>query len=357
MGITNNIEKSQLNIGFMPLTDCAPFVVGIEKGFFAHWGLDVSLRKQNSWVAMRDKLQSGQLDAGHMLAPMPMACTLGLGGQKVAMLAPMVLSRNGNAITISSKLRQEILAINQIEQIPLPMPSSLLLNIIDVRALKGEKLRLATVYPYSCHYYQLLSWLAQGGVASDSVDILIIPPLHMVEALSRGDIDAFCVGGPWNAQAVREQDGFTGVTSSDIWPDFPEKVLAITQEWYASNTATTRALICALQQSCDWLRDVPNRFEAARWLASKAYLDTEIDIVAPSLIGSCLTHSDAEPRDIPSYNQFSGDNSNQSNCPNFTFGEWLHSQMYAAGHLEGNICADKLITEVFRPDIYKAAFE
>ena len=348
-------EKSTLTLGFIPLTDSAPLIVAKEMGFFSQWGLDVNLQKQNSWATLRDKLHAGLLDAAQMLAPMPLASTLGLGCVPPPVITPLVLSLNGNAITLSEKLHQEIISENKISHLTLPLAAYLLQKVIAKRKQQGRpKLQFATVFPYSCHFYQLRDWLASAEISDKEVDIITIPPVNMVAHLQSGEIDGCCVGGPWNAKAVRAGTGLTALTSFDIWQDSPEKVLGLLESFFKVNPNTVIALTAALKQACIWLESIPNRFEAARLLSSVQYLDAEVDVIAPSLIGSCLTHISMPPRAIPSYNQFSRSHNNGSiNVPEHVRGEWLMSQMDNAGQLTGIEVPENLVKRVFRPDIYQ----
>ncbi len=351
-----SLETQALTIGFMPLTDCAPIVMAKELGLFKAQGLDVTLEKQFSWATMRDKLHAGLIDAGQLLAPMPLASSLGLGGlEPVNVIAPMVLSRNGNAITLSENLYQELMSLNNLDSIDLPLSSSLLQSVIDKRKSVNKKLIFGTVFPYSCHYYQLLSWFESNNIHASDIDIIIVPPSKMVEALSSGVIDGFCVGGPYNAKAVREGAGFTGVTSPDIWPNVPEKVLGLLQTWYEDNPNTSYALITALQQACQWLSSSANRFEAARVLSQRNYLDIELDVIAPSMLESCLVHSTIEPRAVLSYNQFSLSYDPTVNCPKHYYGEWLLNSMKRSGQLGDDINTAQITAQVFRQDIFKLA--
>ncbi|WP_068545513.1 CmpA/NrtA family ABC transporter substrate-binding protein [Thalassotalea crassostreae] len=305
-----SIEKEQITLGFMPLTDCAPLVVAKELGFFAKFGLNVTLSRQNSWASMRDKLAANVLDAGQLLAPMPLAGALGLDAHCKGLVAPFVLSRNGNAITLSRNLFEAI------------SPAKILTSSLDASSLcsqvklkKNNKLTFATVYPYSCHYLQLISYFKQGGVDPNDINIAIISPANMVPALRHDDIDGFCVGGPYNAKAVREGVGVTVATSIDIWPDLPEKVLGFKRQWYIENPTTACALLSALSLACDWLSQIPNRFEAAKLLSQKQYINTSVDVIAPSLLGSCLTMRGAAPRAVDLYNRFSSDETANANQP------------------------------------------
>ena len=350
-----NLEKEQLTIGFVPLTDSAPLVIAKSQGFFAEQGLQVRLEKQNSWATLRDKLHEGILDAAQMLAPMPLASSMGLGCYPTPIITPFVLSLNGNAITLSDALYQELLQVNELDDAALPLSAGLLRKVIEQRKAAGAaRIRFANVFPYSCHNYQLLDWLESGGISSKEVDILTVPPVNMVGFLETGEIDAFCVGGPWNAKAVRSGIGLTALTSFDIWENMPEKVLGISKKFAEQNSKTVTALCCAVERACHWLEATPNRFEAARFLSSSDYLDAPLDVIAPSLIGSCLTHRDAAPRHVEFYNQFYSRPGQHVNKPFVTSGEWLLEKMMMVGQVPESAKGSISVADVFREDLYES---
>jgi len=348
-----NVEKKNITLGFMPLTDSAPVVVAYEMGLFERWGLNVTLTKQNSWATLRDKLHSGIIDAAQMLAPMPIASNLGLYGEKSQVISPMILSRNGNGITLSSELYQKILSQQNSIEISMPFSAEILQHEIDERKKEADKLTFAVVFPYSCHYYQLLEWLRRSNIALTDINLLFVPPSDMVPSMQSGDLDGFCVGGPWNAKAVREGVGVTGVTSSDLWQDSPEKVLGLMSDWQLKHPQTTFALVAALYEACQWLESVPNRFEAARLLSHSQYLDTHIDVIAPSLLGSCLTFNDSAPRKVPTYNQFSTLGDPEFNKPAHHCGENIADLMQECRHINTQQRADLDIASIYRKDIYQ----
>jgi ABC-type nitrate/sulfonate/bicarbonate transport system substrate-binding protein len=348
-----NVEKKNITLGFMPLTDSAPVVVAYEMGLFERWGLNVTLTKQNSWATLRDKLHSGIIDAAQMLAPMPIASNLGLYGKKSQVISPMILSRNGNGITLSSELYQKILSQQNSIEISMPFSAEILQHEIDERKKETDKLTFAVVFPYSCHYYQLLEWLRRSNIALTDINLLFVPPSDMVPSMQSGDLDGFCVGGPWNAKAVREGVGVTGVTSSDLWQDSPEKVLGLMSDWQLKHPQTTFALVSALFEACQWLENVPNRFEAARLLSRAKYLDTHIDVIAPSLLGSCLTFNNTTPRKVPTYNQFSTLGDPAFNKPAHHCGENIANLMQEYGHISAEQRADLDIAAIYRKDIYQ----
>ena len=347
------IEKKELTLGFVPLTDSAPLIVAQELGYFDAQGLAVSLQKQNSWATLRDKLHTGVLDAAQMLAPMPIASTLGLGCRAHAVVTPLVLSLNGNAITLSEALYQSLAEKGSI-QTNQPLNAAALKHIIGKRKAAGKaKLKFADVFPYSCHHYQMLDWLNAGGVDLGDIDILTVPPVSMVDCLSSGEIDGYCVGGPWNAKAVRSGKGYTALTSYDIWQDQPEKVLGFTAAFVDQYPGSVTALCVAIERACRWLEHIPNRFEAARMLAQSKYLNASLDVIAPSLLGSCLTHHSASPRRLEQYNRFYSSNMEGVNIPRVEHGRWLLEKMLAAGQVSQQMLNQVSIEEIFREDLYR----
>lgn len=350
-------------LGFVKLTDAAPFVIAQEQGFFSKYGLRVELKPQNSWATLRDKLEAGLLDAAQMLAPMPLTSALGISGTRQDIITPLITSQNGNGITISNALCEEIKALDDLKNIPFPMPAFLLKKAIERRKTNNQaKLRFAAVFPFSCHYLQLLDYFVQADIEHHDIEFLFIPPTSMADSLDSSDIDGFCVGGPYNAMSVRKNSGATIVTSYDIWQDKAEKVLGITAEAYATRPLQYQKLCAAIIDACEWLKDVPNRFEAARVLAQETYLNTSIDYIAPSLIGSCLTSQGASPRHIPHYNRFcsilacADEGKYAVNRPTVEQGEWLLSKIQNAWpQLVENRNKELNVSDCFREDIFVLA--
>lgn len=349
MNSVKQLEQTHLDIGIVALTDCAPLVMAKHLGYFEQWGLDVSLHVQYSWATVRDRLNAGLLDAAQVLAPMPIASTLGLNGPKCDVINAFNLSMNGNGVTLSTTLMDKVRSLNNGVTPTLPLDAKWLKQLIEQT---GETLKIASVYPYSCHYYQLRDWLIAGGLEPNvDVELAIVPPTSMTTALENNDIDGFCVGTPWNAQAVRGGIGETVTTSSDIWDEAPEKVLAVTKQWQEQNPNTYLALLAAVQQACEWLESTANRFESA--IVLQQYIEAPVDVIAPSLIGSCLTAINQPPREILGHNRFYSENANQ---PHVEQGYYLIDKMRQAGQLS-DWTDDQLqdaVTRVYRNDLYEA---
>src|SRR5439155_13477539 len=241
-------ERAKLKVGFIPIIDCAPVVLAEEMGAFERQGLDVEIRRKVSWANVRDKLVLGLLDASHILAPLPLALTLGIDSVGVPLVNVMTLQLNGNALTLSQALWQEIEeAAPELAVKGPPLDARAIAAVVAKRAAAGRpQLVLASVFPYSVQNYMLRLWLSAAGLDPDrDVRLTIVPPPHTVAHLSGGVIDGYCVGEPWNQRAAVLGIGRIVLSGPDIWKGMPEKVLGTTEAWAENNPLTLRALIKA----------------------------------------------------------------------------------------------------------------
>ncbi len=288
------LEKNQLTLGFIQLLDSAPLIVALEQGFFEAEGLSVTLQREVSWSTLRDKVAYGLLDGAQMLAPMPLAATLGLGAPAVAMTSTMVLSRGGNAITLSNRLLTEL-------GIEPATPTSLVSAALhSYVAANNRTLTFATVYPYSCHHYQLHAWLEHCGINSSAIQVIGIAPAMATAALQQGFIDGFCVGEPWNSLAEAAGHGrivmskalsmpqplaeSSAPAASSLPPHGPaEKVFGMTSQFIRQHPNTCAALYRALRQAGDWLSQQQYDPKLSQLLAKSEYLDLPAHLLAPLL--------------------------------------------------------------------------
>src|SRR5579864_4975394 len=196
---------SQLHVGFIPLVDAAALIVAVDKGFAAAEGLDVTLVREVSWSNIRDKLNIGLFEAAHLLAPVAIASSLGIGHVKVPIVAPFNLGINGNAITVSPSLHAAIMAeIDGDPFDPMATAKALARVVAARRRLGAEPLTFGMTFPFSTHNYQLRFWMAAGGIDPDEdVRLVVLPPPFMVNSIAGGQIDGFCVGAPWNSKIGR----------------------------------------------------------------------------------------------------------------------------------------------------------
>ncbi len=340
---SQSIEKTSLNIGFLPLTDCAPFVVAQELGFFKKHGLtNVNLIRETSWDDIEKSIINGRLDAAGMLSGIPLAMTLGFGKKTpVPINTALVLSRNGNAITLSNKLYEEGITT--------------LADFKEAIAKNPDRVyTLGIVHPYSMHNLMLRYWLASGGIDPDKdINLTVIPPQDMVENLRNGKIDGYCVGEPWNNLAVYEGLGFPIVTDIDIWPGHPEKVLGVRENWAIENPETHKALVKALLEACEYCDYRSNREQILNMICQPEYLGTEAIYTRPGFSipynGSTRQYP---PQKLRRYVQFHYDN---ANCPGRAEALWILTQIARWGMTPFPKNWIEILERVRRVDLFSAA--
>jgi nitrate/nitrite transport system ATP-binding protein len=338
----NGLEKINLELGFIPLTDCAPLVVAKEKGFFEKHGLEeVTLNREPSWKAIASGIATGRLDAAQMLAGMPTTMTIGRGNHAgVPVVSALTLSRGGNAITISKRFYEQGVR-----------------NLADFkRAIAKSPDQVPTlgmVYPSSMHNLLLRYWLASEGIDPDrDVGLTIIPPPQMVSNLKAGNIDGYCVGEPWNSRAVNEGHGFVIATDLDIFPGHIEKVLGVTEAWANKYPQTHLALVKALLEACEYCDDMRNREEIAQLLSKDQYVGSVAEDIRPGFIDPYDWGTNAEPRMLPRFNQFYV---NKTNCPDRGEALWIMAEMARWGILPFPKDWMTIAERVWRTDIFGEA--
>lgn len=345
-------EKKDLKIGFIPLTDCAVLVIAKEKGFFAKHGLNVELSKEASWANVRDKMTVGELDASHMLAAMPIASTLGVGSSKKDMVALMALGQNGDAISVSNKMFEAMMAADPVAT---KKGSATALKKVITSKTMGVP-EFGMTFPTGTHNYHIRYWMAAGGVNPDTdVALKVVPPPQMVANMTAGNIDGYCVGEPWNQRAVMGNIGKTVITGYQLWQDGPEKVLGVQKEFADKYPETTKEMIKALIEAGMWLdASWENRKEASAILSSKSYVNAPKDVIDNSMTGTYMfTNGVNTP--MPNFNVFG---KKQALYPYYSHALWQVTQMVRWGQLDKPIDMKKTVESVYRPDLFaKAAKE
>ena len=256
-------DGKRIRVGFIPLADATALIVAVDKGFTAEEGVDVELVREVSWSNVRDKLNIGLFDAAHLLAPVAIASSLGLGHVKVPIITAFGLGLNGNAITVSPGLYAALknAADGDIAD-PMVSARALARVVMDRKARGEEPLTFGMTFPYSTHNYQLRFWMAAGGVDPDQdVRLIVLPPPYMVESLANKHVDAFCVGAPWNSVAVDLGIGHILHFVSEILQRAAEKVLAVRARWAEDNPEVFRRLVRAHGRAAAFVEDVNNRDE------------------------------------------------------------------------------------------------
>ncbi len=339
--------------GFLPLLDSAILVATSELGFAEGENLKLTLVRETSWANIRDRLAVGHFQAAHMLAPMPIASNLGLSPLPVKLVAPMAMGLGGNAVTVSDRLFNKMAEEDGISVLDPAGSGRALARVIMARKAAGETpLRFAVVHPFSGHNYELRYWLAACGIDPErDVEIVIIPPPFMADALKAEAIDGYCVGEPWNSVAVEEGTGRFATVKAAIWKLSPEKVLGLKEDWASKNEETLDAMIRAMYRAAVWCQEPANRFQLARLLSQKQFLGIREDVILPALEGKLLTGG-GERAEVADFFVPSDHN---ATFPWKSHALWFYSQMVRWGHVEGSAANQAFARESYRPDIYRRA--
>ena len=339
-------DDNRVRIGFIPLIDCAPFVIAQEKGFYAREGLNVVLSKEASWASIRDKVAFNLLDGAHMLASLPIAASLGAGTVKSPIQTSFVVSHNGNGITIGNHLYE---SLAELAASPEEIRSGKALKqYISQRGTQKAPLRFAMVYPYSSHNYQLRDWLHRAGIDSDrDVQIIVCSPTQMIDYLKQGEIDGYCVGEPWNSLAVEQGVGHMLVTGYEIWGSTPEKVFGVNSKWVDAHPQQHLAMIRALNNACAWVDNDANQTELLNILSRSEYLNCTVE----QLVYGFASVKPKGQFDWPmeAYQRFSG---TDINCPLPNYALWIMGQMYRWQQLGNMSSLNDFVNQVYRQDLY-----
>ncbi len=346
--------STPLRIGFIPLVDAAALIVAVDKGFASAEGLDVTLVREVSWSNVRDKLNIGLFDAAHLLAPVAIASSLGLGHIKVPIVAPFNLGLNGNAITVSPALHAAIMAEIDGDRLDPMVTATALARVVAKRKKSGaEPLTFGMTFPFSTHNYQLRFWMAAGGVDPDEdVRLVVLPPPYMVDSLASGQVDAFCVGAPWNSVAVDLGIGHILHFVSDILVRAVEKVLALRQNWSEKHPDVVAALVRAASRAAEFIEQPDNRAEAAQILAQPERIGVKAEVIQRTLDGRLKVSPDATMRQSSRYLLVGREGAAR---PQPVQAAWLYAQMVRWGQTAYSEEALQTAMGVFRPDLYDAA--
>ncbi len=315
----HGLEKINLEIGFLPLTACAPLVIAKEKGFFEHHGLDaVHLVRESSWRGIQDGIAGGYLDAAQMPAGMPVWLTVGgLNERPLPIVSALTMTRNGNAITLDQRFyEQGIHTLNDLKRMLLETPD--------------KRHSFSAVHPASMHNMLLRYWLAAGGIdPNHDVSVTTTPPAQMIANLQAGNIDGYCVGEPWNVRAVIDQIGYTVATDLEIWDGHPGKVLGVREDWANTYPNTHVALVKALLEACRFCADPANQEEVRTILARPEYLDMEKEFIYLGDASHQVCDLHPSPKEY-AHHQFFGAGVNR---PSRTEHLWMMTQMARWGDI------------------------
>ncbi len=366
-------EKEELKFGFIKLTDMAPIAIAYENGYFEDEGLYVTIEAQANWKVLLDGVIDGQLDGAHMLAGQPLAATIGFG-TKAHIITPFSMDLNGNGITVSNEIWKQMKP-----NIPKmkdgrpvhPIKADALKPVVEKYKAEGKPFNMGMVFPVSTHNYELRYWLASGGIhpgyyaphkgditGKISADALlsVTPPPQMPATLEAGTIYGYCVGEPWNQQAVFKGIGVPVITDYEIWKNNPEKVFGITKEFAEKYPNTTIRLTRALIRAAMWLdeNNNANRPKAVKILSQSNYVGADYDVIANSMTGT-FEYEKGDKREVPDFNVFFRYN---ATYPYYSDAIWYLSQMRRWGQISEHKSDEWYIDtakKVYRPDIYSKA--
>ena len=363
------LEKPQLTFGFIKLTDMAPLAIAKEMGYFEDEGLFVTLEAQANWKNVLERVINGELDGSHMLAGQPIAAAAGFGSQ-AALVTPFSMDLNGNAITVSneiwSKMKPNVPKDPSGKPIH-PIKADALKPVVESYKKQSKPFNMGMVFPVSTHNYEIRYWLGAAGInpgmyTADNIqgqvgaDVMlsVTPPPQMPATLEQGNILGYCVGEPWNQQAVFKGIGVPVVTNLDIWKNNPEKVFVMTKEFTEKNPNTAKAITKALIRAGKWLDDPKNRATAVGILSKPAYVGADSAVIANSMTGTFEFEKD-DKRTMPDFNVFF---KYDATYPFYSDGIWFLTQMRRWGQITEEKPEEwyhNTIKDVYRPDIWTAA--
>lgn len=332
-------ELTEVKIGFIPLTDCAPIAVAAEMGFDKKYGIKITPSKEASWAGVRDKLISGELHASHVLYGLVYGVELGIGGVQKDMAVLMTLNQNGQGITLANQIKDKGVK-----------------DGVTLKRLLDNENRdyiFAHTFPTGTHAMWLYYWLSTYGIHPlKDVKTIVVPPPQMVANMRIGNMDGYCVGEPWNARAIYDKLGFTVATSQDIWADHPEKVLGTTAEFVQKHPNTTRAILMAVLEACRYIDATANRPAVAKLISGKAYVNAPAEVIE----GRFLGHYDngiGRKWEDPHYMRFFNDG--KVTYPYLSDGMWFMTQFRRWGLIKSDPDYVAVAEKVNRSKLYAEA--
>ena len=344
--------SEKLRIGYIPLVDATALLVAVDRGFAAAEGLSIELVREVSWSNVRDKLNIGLFDAAHLLSPVAIASSLGLGHVRVPIVVPFNLGINGNAITVSPNLFTALSYAADGDLTDPKVSARALARLVLERKKRGlDPLTFGMTFPFSHHNYHLRFWMAAGGIDPDEdVHLVVLPPPYMVESLASGHVDGFCVGAPWNSVAVDLDVGRILHFGCEIMAHVSEKVLAVRQRWAEDNPGALSALVRALARAGKFVDDRNNHPAVAEIVARR--IDVAPELVVRTLGGNLKV----APRDaIRRSDRYIVVGRDGASRPDPVQAAWAYAQMvrWMQAPLSDDLRA--AAENVFRADLYDGA--
>ncbi len=332
-------SRKVLRLGFLPENDCASLVVAHELGWFAEQNLHVELSRESSCASLRDRILQGQLEAAHAPATLPFVLTLGLDFEQANCISGMVLSLQGNALTISQRLRKE--------------------GVCDADTLRrrifaewGRRTYTFGVpFPYSAQYFLLCQWLRSAGIVPHQhARIVVVPPEQMFPTLELGYLDGYCAGEPWNSVAAEAGAGVILATSAQLAPLHPEKALLVREDFAGDRADEHECLISVLREACAFCEQPGNRELICAMLAQPKYVNAPVECIRAGFGGALLAPV-RSARTPPALNVFCQHHANE---PSAAKSEWVADNLATVLLPAGGKSARRpKLNFIFRPDIFE----
>lgn len=344
-------EVTTAKLGFIALTDAAPLIIAKEKGLFAKYGMkDVSVEKQASWGTTRDNLELGSggggIDGAHILTPMPYLISTGKvtkGNQKIPMYILARLNVDGQCISVA----------NTYKDLKISLDNKALKDAFASAKSAGKELKCAVTFPGGTHDLWMRYWLSAGGIDPDQdVSTIVVPPPQMVANMKVGNMEAFCVGEPWNAQLVNQQLGYTALTTGELWNNHPEKAFAMRADWVDKHPKATKAMLMAVLEAQQWCDKMENKDEMAEILSKREWFKAPAADIAERAKGKFDYGDGRVVENSPHLMKFWSEN---ASYPFKSHDLWFLTENIRWGYLPADTDTKKLVDSVNREDLWKEA--
>jgi nitrate/nitrite transport system substrate-binding protein len=344
-------EVKGIKLGYIALTDAAALIVAKEKGLFDKHGLpDVEVTKQASWGATRDNLVLGGaangIDGAHILSPLPYLMHTGKVTQNNKPVPMAILAR----LNLDS---QGISVAADYAGTGVELDASKLKEAFAKKKAAGNEVKVAMTFPGGTHDLWVRYWLAAGGIdPNKDVSTIVVPPPQMVANMKVGNMDAFCVGEPWNEQLVNQGIGFTACTTGELWKHHPEKALGLRADWVESNPNAAKALLMAVMEAQQWADKMENKEEMADILGRRQWFNVPPKDVVGRLKGDINYGNGRNIKGTDLYRKFWRD---QASFPFKSHDAWFVTENIRWGTFAPGTDVKKLVDQVNREDLWRDA--
>jgi len=343
-------EVTKAKLGFIALTDASPLIIALEKGYFKKYGMtDVEVLKQASWGTTRDNIvlgsDAGGIDGAHILTPMPYLISEGkvTNGNKVPMYILARLNTNGQGISVA----------NEFKDAKITLKSDALKDTFAKIKAGGKDLKCAVTFPGGTHDLWMRYWLAANGVdPNKDVSTIVVPPPQMVANMKAGNMQAFCVGEPWNARLIAQQSGYSALITGELWKDHPEKAFSMRSDWVDKNPKAAMALLKGVLEAQVWCEDPANKEEMCKIVGA----DKWFKVPAAEILGrqqGKVDYGDGRTMDNPDLSmKFWNDN---ASYPFKSHDLWFVTEDMRWGYFDATTDAKAMVDKVNREDLWKEA--